>query len=120
MRRFRWTRIGATLTSAGACFVAGLATVLSFNHWADFHPVGGVARYGDATLFDVLDDLTSQILLPLGGLAMAVFVAWVLPARFLGGQLRLRGASLVGLRATLRFVAPTLVIVAAGASLLSR
>ena len=71
-------------------------------------------------MFDLLDDLTSQVLLPLGGLAIAVFVAWVLPTRFLGDALALRGRPLVGLRTTLRVVAPALVLAAAAASLLSR
>jgi hypothetical protein len=52
----------------------------------------------------------------LGGFALAVFVAWKLPARFLGRELDLRGAPLTGLRVTLRFVAPALVLAAAGAS----
>jgi NSS family neurotransmitter:Na+ symporter len=119
-RRARWSRARGTALAATACFVVGLATVLSFNHWAGFHPLGGIARYADATVFDLLDDLTSQVLLPLGGLAIAVFAAWVMPARFLGRELTLRGAPLVGLRFTLRFVAPTLVVIAAAASLLSR
>lgn len=119
-RRFAWPRARGTVVSATACFVVGLATVLSFNHWADVHPLGGIARYADATVFDLLDDLTSQVLLPLGGLAIAVFVAWVLPARFLGGELALRGAPLAGLRVTLRLVAPALVVAAAAASILSR
>lgn len=119
-RRHGWSRARGTALAATACFVAGLATVLSFNHWADLHPLGGVTRYADATVFDLLDDLTSQVLLPLGGLAIAVFVAWIMPVRFLGRELALRGGPLVGLRFTLRVVAPALVIAAATASLLSR
>lgn len=119
-RRFGWSRSRGTVASSAACFVVGLATVFSFNHWADVHPLGSIGRYADATVFDLLDDLTSQVLLPLGGLALAVFVAWVLPIRFLGDALALRGRPLVGLRVTLRVIAPALVIAAAIASLLSR
>lgn len=119
-RRFGWSRPRGTLVAAAACGVVGLATVLSFNHWADFHPLGAVGRYSEASVFDLLDDLTSQVLLPLGGVALAVFAAWVMPARFLGHELRLRGAALTGLRLALRFVAPALVAAAAAASILSR
>ena len=118
-RRFAWSRTRGTVRAAVACFVVGQATVLSFNHWADLHPLGGIARYADATVFDLLDDLTSQVLLPLGGLAVAIFAAWAMPARFLGGELALRGRPLFGLRVTLRFVAPALILVAAAASLMS-
>lgn len=118
-RRFGWPRARGTLVVTMACFAAGLATVLSFNHWAGFHPLGFLDRYAGATVFDVLDDLTSQVLLPLGGVALAVFVGWVLPARFLADELHLGGAPLTGLRLTLRYLAPTLVVAAATASLLS-
>lgn len=118
-RRWGWRRSRGTAVGAVACFVVGLATVLSFNRWADFHPLGGIGRFADHTVYDLLDDATSQVLLPLGGLALAVFVAWTLPARFLGRQLRLGGAPLTGLRLTLRFVSPALVVAAAVASVIA-
>jgi len=118
-RRLSWSRARGTAAAAAACFVAGLATVLSFNHWADVQPLGAVARYAEATVFDLLDELTSQVLLPLGGLALAVFVAWAMPARFLGEELSLRGRPLAGLRLTLRFVAPALILAAAAVSLVA-
>lgn len=117
-RRFTLSRARGTAIASGACFVVGLATVFSFNHWSEVHPLAGIDRYSEATVFDLLDDLTSQVLLPLGGLALAVFAAWVLQARFLGRELTLRRGPLVGLRVALRFVAPTLIVVAAVASLL--
>lgn len=117
-RRLAWGRVRSAVVAAVSCYVAGLATVFSFNHWADFHPLGPVGRFAKATIYDLLDDLTSQVLLPLGGVAVAVFVAWVLPRRVLSDELALRGAPLRGLRFTLRFVAPGLVAVAAAASLL--
>jgi NSS family neurotransmitter:Na+ symporter len=117
--RLGWSRRRGTIVAATSCFLLGLATVLSFNHWADFHPIGGIGRYADATLYDLLDDATSQVLLPLGGVALAIFVGWVMPARLLGDQLDLDRLPLTGLRFTLRFVAPTLVVVAAAASLLA-
>ncbi|MGD9798057.1 MAG: sodium-dependent transporter [Acidimicrobiia bacterium] len=118
-RRWGWRRSRGTAVGAVACFVVGLATVLSFNRWADFHPLGGIGRFADHTVYDLLDDATSQVLLPLGGLALAVFVAWTLPARLLGRQLRLSGAPLTGLRLTLRFVSPALVVAAAVASVIA-
>jgi NSS family neurotransmitter:Na+ symporter len=118
-RRLSWSRARGTAAAAAACFVAGLATVLSFNHWADVQPLGAVARYADATVFDLLDELTSQVLLPLGGFALAAFVAWAMPKRFLGDELLLRGRPLAGLRFTLRFVAPALIVVAAVVSLVA-
>ena len=118
-RRFGWHRTRGTIIAVISCFVVGLATVLSFNHWADFHPLENIGRYADATVFDLLDDLTSQVLLPLGGVALAVFAAWIMPRRFLSRELSLPRSAISGLLLTLRFVAPALVAAAAVASLLS-
>ena len=49
----------------------GFGTVLSFNVFADLNVFKG-------TLFDNLDHLTNNIMLPLGGLLIAVFAGWVM------------------------------------------
>ena len=117
-RHFGWSRSRGTGLATAACFLVGLGTVLSFNRWAEFHPLGRIARFADHTVYDLIDDATSQLLLPAGGLAMALLAAWVLPARFLGSELHLRGRPLKGLHLTLRFVSPALVLAAAAASVL--
>ncbi|MGI9615458.1 MAG: sodium-dependent transporter [Acidimicrobiales bacterium] len=110
--RLGWSRRLATMVAASTCFVAGLATVLSFNRWNGVHLLSWIDRYSSATVYDLLDDATSQLLLPLGGLALAVFAGWALPARILGEELRIRGAALTGLRLMLRVVAPLAIVAA--------
>jgi len=102
-RRFGWSRIRATIASATACFLAGLGTVFSFNLWAHWHP----------TVFELLDHLTSNVLLPIGGFAIARFAGWALPKSLLIEELRLtpRGAAL--LRALLKWLTPALIAVTA-------
>jgi NSS family neurotransmitter:Na+ symporter len=89
-----------------ACFVTGLTSVLSFNLWAEWHPLGGFSGFAEATVFDLLDYLTSNILLPIGGFAIALFVGWVVPVQLVVAELRLSpsGARLLG--ALLRYVVP--------------
>ncbi len=53
------------------CWILGLGTVLSFNEWRDFTLL-------DMTFFEWLDYLTSNLMLPLGGLMIAVFVGWIM------------------------------------------
>lgn len=61
-----------TVSLAGGCaWLLGLATVFSFNLLADFKLWG-------KTLFGLLDYLTSNIMLPLGGLLFAVFAGWIM------------------------------------------
>jgi NSS family neurotransmitter:Na+ symporter len=101
--RFGWSRIRATIASATACFLAGLGTVFSFNRWARWNP----------TVFELLDHLTSNVLLPIGGFAIALFAGWALPKSLLIEELRLtpRGAAL--LRVLLKWVTPALIAVTA-------
>ncbi len=116
-RRLGWSRHLSVGLAASTCFVAGLATVFSFNRWSDFHPFSWMERYAEATVYDLLDDATSQLMLPAGGLAIAVFTGWVLSDRLLHDELHLRGLPLVGLRWMLRVVAPVTIAAAAGVSL---
>lgn len=61
----------------------GYLTILSFNELADFKPLFG------STIFDLLDGLTSNVMLPLGGLFIAIFVARFMSRKVLGQELGL-------------------------------
>ena len=76
-----WMRRGPAAVIAGAAaWVVGLATVFSFNLWAGWFPLGAFERFRSSTVFDLIDYLTSNLLLPLGGMLIAIFVGWVLSA----------------------------------------
>ena len=65
------------------CWVLGIGTVLSFNVWSDIHVVGNL------NFFAFLDYVTQNIMLPLGGLFIALFAGFVLPKTIVGSQLGL-------------------------------
>jgi NSS family neurotransmitter:Na+ symporter len=98
-RTFGCSRARASLGVAAACFAAGLATVFSFNLWSHWKP----------TAFETLDHLTSNVLLPISGFAMALFAGWALPKTVLAEELRMtrRGAAL--LHGLLRWLTPALI-----------
>jgi NSS family neurotransmitter:Na+ symporter len=104
--RYGWRRPGATVALAAACFVLGLGTVLSFNLWAGWHPLAALPGFAKATAFDLLDHLTSNLMLPIGGFGLCVFAGRVLPASFYAEELRLGPAGAARLRWTLRYLAP--------------
>jgi NSS family neurotransmitter:Na+ symporter len=106
MRRFGVPRVSASAIAASTCYLVGITTVLSFNLWANWYPLGGVAGLESATVFDLLDFLTSNILLPIGGLAIALFAGWAIPDRMLVEELGLGPTAGHVLRAILRYVAP--------------
>ena len=81
-------RLRATVLSGAAGWLLGLLTVLSFSHWAFGFRFAGVQKSNG--FFDMLDILSSSIMLPLGGLAVAWFTGWVMTrervAEGLGGE----------------------------------
>lgn len=118
-RRTGWSQVRASLITAAACYIAGMATVFSFNLWAHWHPLQGLAWAGalsGGTYFDLLDYLTSNILLPLGGLGTVIFAGWVMPARVLVDQLHLSAAGAAAMQVLLRWVAPLAMLALALAS----
>ncbi|MGR9115972.1 MAG: sodium-dependent transporter [Gammaproteobacteria bacterium] len=61
----------ACVWSGLATWILGLATVFSFNIWSD-------VKIFDRTLFDLLDYLTANLMLPIGGFCVAVFAGWIM------------------------------------------
>lgn len=69
------SRVHASVVAGIATWAFGLLTVFSFNIWSEFKPVA-IGIFADKTMFDLLDYLTANIMLPLGGLMIAVFAVW--------------------------------------------
>lgn len=66
----KWRRHRAVILLGTVIFVLGIPSALSFNTLADSTLFG-------LTFFGLVDFLASNILLPLGGLFISLFVAWV-------------------------------------------
>lgn len=60
----------ATTTLGLIIWLIGISVVLSFNEWQNVNLIFGL------NIFDTLDKLTSTILLPLGGLLIAIFAGY--------------------------------------------
>ena len=71
VERFHKTRAQAAVAIGLLIWVVGFGTVLSFNVLSDF-------TFWRGTIFDNLDHLTLNIMLPLGGLLIVVFAGWVM------------------------------------------
>jgi neurotransmitter:Na+ symporter, NSS family len=103
----RMRRGPAAIVAGAAAWCVGLATVFSFNLWAGWFPLGRFERFRASTVFDLIDYLTSNLLLPLGGMLIAVFVGWVLSAETTRDEFGLAdSAAFRAWRFTLRYVAP--------------
>lgn len=73
--RFGCSRKKATLSLGVGVWLLSLGTVVSFNIGADWQFLPG------RNFFQSLDHIVTNYMLPLAGLGLAIFAAWLLPGR---------------------------------------
>ncbi|HEX7011532.1 MAG TPA: sodium-dependent transporter [Steroidobacteraceae bacterium] len=108
--RFGWSRRSAVFVTGASMWLAGLAVVLSFNHWKDVRPLAGFAYLSDRGIFDLLDYTSANILLPVGALLTCLLVAWRLPVAFLREELGLSERRMQLYRAILGVLCPLAIV----------
>lgn len=119
----RWlgsSRSKATLAAAAGCWALGIATVLSFSTWSAWYPLARIPGLTTATAFDCLDYVSSNVLLPLGGLGLSIFGGWIIQAGALGDELGLGPGTIRRLTLVLRYVAPIGILAASVAPFVLR
>ncbi|NNL56092.1 MAG: sodium-dependent transporter [Woeseia sp.] len=99
VERFNRTRAQAAVMTGLLIWVVGVGSVLSFNVLADVKFLAG-------TIFDNIDYLTSNIMLPLGGLLIVVFAGWVMCRNSTSDELGSSGLWFSTWRVLARFIAP--------------
>ncbi|NIB40297.1 sodium-dependent transporter [Pseudomaricurvus alkylphenolicus] len=72
-----------------ALWLAGLATVFSFNIWSEVKPLSMITLFKDKTFFDLIDYLVSNIMMPLGGIMVTVLAGWSLSRETVVDELNL-------------------------------
>ena len=96
-------RITATILLGFTAWFIGLFSALSFNLLSEFTILGN-------NFFDATDFLTSQIMLPLGGIFIAVFVGWIMKKEHVLDGLGLKEDLIFkAWYFSVRYIAPTLV-----------
>lgn len=101
----------STIGAGSFCWLLGIGTILSFNEWSSFAPLGMFAAFEGKTLFELLDYLTANILLPFGGLLVAFFIGWCMERRTLEDELSLHGSWFGLWYGVLRYLTPIAVTI---------
>ncbi len=70
-----WSRKKASLLTGITIFIFGIPSALSFNI------LSNLALLGEKNVFDSLDFVATNYMLPIGGLLIAVFCGWFLPKK---------------------------------------
>lgn len=106
---FHWRRVTATLYAGILTWLLGVVSVFSFSDWAfEFEFAGQLKENG---VFDILDILTTNIMLPLGGLFIALFAAWFMSREASRDELGLGDGVRYNLwRVLVKFVTPAAIL----------
>lgn len=102
------TKVGrkmASLLLGLAIWLVGVSVVLSFNEWQHIKIVF------DLDIFNTLDKLTSTIMLPLGGLLMAIFAGYLMNKEHISQELRLTGWHYYFWKIANTIIAPVAVVI---------
>ncbi len=99
VERYHRTRAQAAVMVGGLIWLLGFGTVLSFNVLSQF-------RFLRGTVYDNVDWFTSNVMLPLGGMLITVFAAWVMCRNSSADELGGAGKLYRLWRFLARFVAP--------------
>jgi neurotransmitter:Na+ symporter, NSS family len=95
------------IITGGICWALGLSSVLSFNIWSDVYPLSFISAFAEKTVFDLLDFILANILIPLGGFLIAVFAGWAMSRASTVDELGLGNSPLYRLwRFLIRYLAP--------------
>ncbi|OEY66227.1 sodium-dependent transporter [Marinobacter sp. X15-166B] len=108
--KFSMTRRGSAVAMGFACWLLGIASVLSLNEWSGFAPLGMFAAFEGMTIFDLLDYFTANFMLPISGLLTAIFVGWFVAKESIQQDLALSASAFTLWINLLRFITPVAVI----------
>lgn len=104
------SRVKLTLVVSALLWALGLLTIFSYNILADVKPLSFISIFENKTIFGLLDYLVSNILMPLGGICVAVLAGWGLSRASLLDELQIKdGVLFKGWLILVRIAVPLIV-----------
>ena len=80
--RTRLGRTGAAIAVGCVSWSLGVLAALSFNLLADVYPLGGIPIFAGKTFFDLFDFIVVNLMMPIGGILVAVFAGWLMKRQY--------------------------------------
>lgn len=103
--KYKFSRLKACVSFSLVLWVLGVGVVFSFNIWEDNKIFG-------KNFFELIDFLTANLLMPLGGLLIAVFSAWIINAKVAQQELGLGSGLLFKVwQFTMRYLTPVGIVI---------
>ncbi len=100
-----YSRIKATSIAGLGVWLLGFGTIFSFNIWDNILIFG-------LNIFDLLDYITANLMLPIGGALVAIFAGWRMQFEPVEGELKLNSPFLLQLwYFCIRYIAPLAILI---------
>ncbi len=99
----RATRKQAGIILGFLCWAVGVGSALSFNLWSEFR------FFGKFDWFEFSDFITANIMLPVGGILMSIFVAHLMSKSVVEAEMDLQGKAFKAWYLILKWLSPALV-----------
>ena len=105
VEKLKVSRATSAMLVGGIAWAVGLGSAFSTNIWSEVHLIAGM------TFFDTMDYVSNNIILPLGGVLIAVFTGWILDSKITENQMEYDMKYYSAWRVLTRYVAPVAVSV---------
>lgn len=108
VEELHWSRVTSSIVSSLVVFAFGIFSTLSFGVLHDFHICG-------LTIFDFLDSLTANYMMPIGALLFTLFLGWYVPKTEVKNEItnagKLKAGYFEAYYFVLRYLAPLALLV---------
>ena len=94
-----FSRVQGVIFLGSIAWLLGLASIFSFNIWSN-------SKFYGFNFLDLMDFITNNLMLPLGGLAICILVGWVINLEEVKKEIKISDALFNIFLFCLRFVAP--------------
>lgn len=102
-------RIKATFIAGSLAWALGIFSVFSFNKWSfKFSLFGKIHENG---FFDIFDQLTANVMLPVGGMLIALFAGWFMSKEATRDELEVQDWLYHSWRFLVRYVSPSAILI---------
>lgn len=112
-------RIPVTIITGIGIWIFGLGALFSFNILLGFTPLDHLPLFAGKRIFDLMDFMTANVLIPVGGLLIALFAGWMMTRESMCEELGLDQATTFRIwQFLVRFVAPLAIVAIFAANIL--
>ncbi len=103
VERFAMSRPSAVLLLCLSVWLLGIAAALSFNEWS-------AVQFFGLGIFDLLDTMTSKLMMPLAGFLIALFAGWIMKQAHVEQEIGLTGGMFTLWFNVVRYVSPVAIL----------